>query len=288
MRKMESKSSGKKNKGTRTQGMVSNKLDFLLDTIDTEVANLAESVVTQGPILYETDSNDDPSAMGLSQETTVMDHRDLNVGLFENPGEPPSDLELMDKETEAALEALRDAEGEVEAILTAEGLAGNTEDATPKVADKEEDNQPATKTLAEFLATGELDPASLLVKEKELGKSASAPNAADGELSEDLFFSLDKPSESDNDTPPVWDSGPRQGKATDGFLAETRQEGAVESLQLKADESCSSPASSDCELAALMSNKIEALLTRLVEERLPAIAERIIVEKLNKIIASME
>jgi len=37
-----------------------------------------------------------------------------------------------------------------------------------------------------------------------------------------------------------------------------------------------------------MTNKIEALVSRLVEERLSEIAERIITEKLNKIIASMK
>jgi hypothetical protein len=288
MRKMESNSPKEKNKDSGSQGMVSNKLDFLLDTIDTEVANLAEAVVTEGPILYETASGDELQAVGLNHEKTVADHRDLNIGLLERSGEPSSEVGVVDKETEAALDALRDAEGEVEAMLTAEGVARSTEDATLNVTDQETEDQPAAKTLAEFLATGEVDVASLFVKGEEHQEAAAIPPTADGELPEDLFSDLDTNSDSDDDTTPTSESAPTQLEAKVDPLSEPTLENANEDPQVKADKPSSTPTSPDSELAILMSNKIEALLTRLVEERLPDIAERIIVEKLNKIIASMK
>jgi hypothetical protein len=46
--------------------------------------------------------------------------------------------------------------------------------------------------------------------------------------------------------------------------------------------------SSDEELATLLSKKIEVLVNRLVEKRIAEIAERVIMEKINKIFKSMK
>ena len=114
---MEKNRLAKKNKGERPQEVTTEKLDFLLDTVDTEVANLAETMVTQGPIKHET-SSDEGSATGLNHETTLADHLELDMAMFADSDELPFDIEPLDEKTEAALGAFMDAENEVEAILT--------------------------------------------------------------------------------------------------------------------------------------------------------------------------
>lgn len=253
---MENNSSDKKNKTRRPQEVATQKLDFLLDTIDTEVANLAETVVTQGPILYETAPNDEGSAMGFNHETTARDYHDLDMALFAGSDEPQSGNESVAKETEAALDALRDAEDEVKGMLTPDGLATDAKNGAVAAPGQDVEDQGAADALVELAATRELQSSSLPEKAEEQGEVSAEPSAVDDNLSEDLFSDLHKPSASEEGTNPTSESLPA--------------------------------AASDGELATLMSNKIEALLTRLVEERLPAIAERIIVERLDKIIAAMK
>jgi len=253
---MENNSSDKKNKNRRPQGVATQKLDFLLDTIDTEVANLAETVVTQGPIFYETASNDEGSAMGFNHETAARDYLDLDMALLADSDEPQSGNESAAKEAEAALDALRDAEDEVNGMLTPDGVATDAKYAAVTAPGQDVEDQTAAEALAELAATREVQSSSLLEKAEKQVEISAEPSAVDDNLSEDLFSDLHKPSVSAEVTNPTSESSPA--------------------------------AASDGELATLMSNKIEALLTRLVEERLPAIAERIIVERLDKIIAAMK
>jgi hypothetical protein len=236
--------------------MAARKLDFLLDTIDTEVANLADTVVTEGPILYEAASNDQGSAIGFNHETTAMDIPDLDMGVSGDSDEPPSDLEPVDKETAAALDALRDAESEVEAMLTVAGMVTVTEDAAPGTSGQDVKEQPASKTLAELFAAREIATSKLAEKAEALEEAAADHAAADDKPLEDLFSDPATKSDSQEDARPASESSP--------------------------------PPYSVGDLATLMSNKIEGLLIRLVEERLPVIAERIIVEKLNNIIVSIK
>ena len=253
---MENNSSDKKNKTRRPQGVATQRLDFLLDTIDTEVANLAETVVTQGPILYETTSNDEGSAMGFNHETTANDYLNLDKALFGDSDEPQSGIESVAKETEAALDALRDSEDEVKGMLTPDGVATDATNAAVAAPGQNVEDQGAAEALAEVVATREVQSSSLPEKAEEQVEIAAEPSAVDDSLSEDVSSDLHKPSDSEEGTNPTSESSPA--------------------------------AASDGELATLMSRKIEALVTRLVEERLPAIAERIIVERFDKIIAAMK
>jgi hypothetical protein len=68
----------------------------------------------------------------------------------------------------------------------------------------------------------------------------------------------------------------------------TEQNVAVEEKEEKGAEAVTSTSNSDEELADLLSKKIEGLVKRLVEERLAEIAERVIMEKINKIFKSMQ
>jgi hypothetical protein len=257
MRKMEKNRPAKKNKGGRPQGTTTEKLDFLLDTVDTEVANLAETMVTQGPIVHEATSSDEDPAIGLNHETTVADHLDLDMAMFGDSDESLFDMESLEVKTEAALGALMDAESEVEAMLTPPEMETETENAAVAATDQEAKEQPAVKTLAQLLATSETDDFELSEKAEQQEQAAAKPPGVNDKLSEDRFSDLNTTSaESEGDALPTSKPPP--------------------------------PTPSDEELATLMSHKVEALLTRLVEERLPVIAEQIISEKLNKIIGSMK
>ena len=254
---MENNSSDKKNKTRRPQEVATQKLDFLLDTIDTEVAKLAETVVTQGPIVYESLSNDEGSAMGFNDETTAEAYQELDMDLFEGSDEPQSGIESEDEETEAAFDALGDAEHEVEAMLTPEAVTTtDAQNAAVPSSNQDAEDQGAAEALAELVLTREVESSLLSEKAEEQVEADAETAAVDDDLLEDLFSDPHKPSDYEEDTNPT---------------------------------SMSSPAAaSDGELAALMSNKIETLLTRLVEERLPAIAERIILERLDKIIVALK
>jgi hypothetical protein len=421
MMNMENNSSGKKIKKKESQKVGSNKLDFLLDSIETEVADLAEPVVPQGSIVNETAPTDEESTEGLSHEP--INDLDLDMDFFEDLEEPPTDSETVDKQTAAALDALSDAEGEVEAMLTAEGVATDIEDVAVEANSEPQADKEAAKALTELLATREVDASKFLENAEVQAEAPAEPPAIDAELSEDLFSELDiepasrrddseaaeppaladeladdlfaelsmesesegagaeavEPTAVDDELPrdlfseldkeiqslsevaeaaeptaladeladdlfaeldmetgsaedhavaaetpatkdelsedlfsdldmaydPEENAAPTsepppsaeklqeeplapEDESSDDLLAELGLESAVEEKEVKPAEVSASRDADDNELAILMTNKIEALVTRLVEERLTAIAERIINEKLNKIIASMK
>ncbi len=286
---MKNNSIGKKEADSGSQKRVANKLDFLLDTIDTEVANLAEAVVTQGPILSETPADDEGSAMGLNHDTTAMEDLERTMVMSGDSDGPPSDLGPVDEEMEATIDALRSADAEVEAMLKPEGGARVGDDDDFAASEKNGDDQNAADAMVELLATGEVDASFILEMTEEQEEAPAEALAVDDILPEDLFCDLDTTAPaSEDDATPASESSMPADKSSEDLLAKLGIASEVEEEQVKVDESPISPLSSDGDLADLMSNKIEAVLTRLVEERLPAIAERIIIEKLNKMIASLE
>jgi hypothetical protein len=361
MMNMENSALGKKTEDREPQEKTSKKLDFLLDSIETEVADLAETVVTQGPILNEETSDDEGSAAGLIHEATVMEDLDPDMDLFADSVEPPTEAESADRETTAAFDALSSAEGEVESMLASEKVVRDNEDIALVPPGQDASDQDAAKALAELLTTREVDASALLEKAKEEDKAVTDPPAVadepsedllanlgmesepgkdnegtaehyaiDDELSEDLLANLGMESEpgkddkgtaehhaiddelsvdlpadlvmtfdSEVDAPRTSYSSPPEDKSreeplsseeksSDDLLGEAAGGSAREGEEVMAAKVSTAPPSSDSELAKLISTKIEALVIRLVEERLPGISERIISEKLNKIIASMK
>ena len=327
---MVTNSSGERIKGGESQETVSKKLDFLLDSIDTEIADLAETVVTQGPILEEALSNDEGSTAGRSHE-------------------PSTETERVVVETAAAVDALNDAEDRVESILAAEEVERDAEDATVASTGQNLKDQDAAKALAELLSTREVDASKLLDQAMEEGEVAAEPPVLDDELSEDLFSDLGMESDSGEANVPTEepldvddelsedlfsalgakseleedDSGVDEGVTVDSKQSQDLSSGqdvtaasgkdstsncTTSSLHAKSSDALLDegeiespageekpkaatshpPTSSDNELAAMISKKIETLVIRLVEERLTAIAERIITEKLNKILATIQ
>ncbi|MGD8694703.1 MAG: hypothetical protein PVI74_12675 [Syntrophobacterales bacterium] len=348
-------SSEQKNSSSKKEA--TKKLDFLLDTIDTEVADLAEVVDVAGPIVadqtpaegmptinlddgaIETDNleldmdlfgesdgpppegepadNQAQPAISLDDGVIGTDSLELDMDLFGESDGPPPEGEPADNQAQAALDAMSDAEGEVEAMLAQEAsMDAGSPPATE--TSKEAVDADISKALDELLATREVDASKILENHpvpKQEGKTEKSSVAGE-QLSEDLFDDLQKDIQATGDgtaaAAPVaeeeefskdlfeeleMDVRSEEGNSTaaEQIVAE---EGILEDLlgdeQLEdggEDKKAGEPVTksgSEEDLADLFTEKIEALVARLVEEHLSAIAERVIKEKINKIFSSMK
>ena len=353
---MDNRSSEKGRAERKPQKVSAKKLDFLLDTIDTEIADLADVVETEGPILADVTSNGEVSAVGINEEKVSIGDLDLDTNLFDEPTEPPAKAKPAKVKPQAALDALNDAEGEVEVMLAEQSVAGDIGNPAATATSSKDKDQEAARALQELLATREVDVSTLLKQAAEpnetsdgVEKNAAEPPDVDDLLAGDLLDDLEMGSESSqedvgaDETPAIDDllagdllddlemesesgqedagadetvaiddefdqdilddlkveSESRQEDGTtaeptvveedpaDALFAELEAQSAAEGKEESAGEP-STQSASDEELGALMTKKLETLVSRLVEERLSVIAERIITEKLNKIIASMK
>jgi hypothetical protein len=188
---------GRNSKNKKPQEAASDKLHFLLDTIETEVTDLAEVVELKATFVGDGPSSGAGSAAGSDSEVKLIDGLDLDMDFSGESGGSSPEVESAEKKARAALDAMSDAEGEIEAML-AEEKAGSTEDATATVVSKEEEEEIA-QALKELLSTRELDASNLLKKVPPQKQAASEPSPIDDELSEDLFDDLDLPLESEED-----------------------------------------------------------------------------------------
>ncbi|MBT8407476.1 MAG: hypothetical protein KJP05_08460 [Deltaproteobacteria bacterium] len=348
--KSEPKNSSPKKEATK-------KLDFLLDTIDNEVANLADVVEVAGPILDDqtpdeemptislddgvigTDSfeldmdmfgeSDEPppkdepvdnqaqAAMSLDDGVIGTDSLELDMDMFGESDGPPPEGEPVDNQAQAALDAMSDAEGEIEAMLAQEAsMDAGSPPATE--TSKEAVDEDISKALDELLATREVD-ASKILEKRPVPKQKKEPKKSSvvGEqLSEDLFDDLEKDFKSAGDEAGAQEPNGDEKEFSKNLFEElgmdlqtekeaataaepiVAEEGILEDLlgdvQSEDDEAgknageAATKSGSEEELADLLTEKIEALVARLVEERLSAIAERVIKEKINKIFSSMK
>ncbi len=200
---MSSSSSNSELKNSSPKKEATKKLDFLLDTIDTEVANLADVVEVTGPILDDQTPSEEVPTISLDDGVIGTDSLELDVDLFgESDGPQPEDepadnqaqaaislddgvigtnsLELdmdlfgesdgpppegepADNQAQAALDVMSDAEGEVEAMLAQEA---SMDAGSPPVTEtsKEAVDEDISKALDELLATREVDASKLLEK----------------------------------------------------------------------------------------------------------------------------
>lgn len=313
---------GKSSSTDKTQGgnpkkPAPKKLEFLLDTIDNEVANLADVVEVPGPILDDV-TPEKGGAISLNDQEAPLDGLEFDMDLFEESDEPPPEKELGKSQAQTALDAMSDAEGEVEAMLAKEAETSGAGGDTPPTTNEELVDPEITKALDELLATREVDASKLLEeapapKKPPAGKS---PPVFEDQLSEDLFDDLDKGSEAKEVDPgkvepPVgekelakdlleelkegFDPERSDPSTTESVLVDemvatdSLDKSAVRDDEAGEDTAETAPSSGgDDELADLFSKKIEALVTRLIEERLSDIAERVVKEKINKIFASMK
>ena len=317
--------SSKDLKDSKTPKRATKKLEFLLDTIDTEVANLADVVNVEGPILDDKTSKGDGGAISLSDGGVGLDSLELDMDFFKEPENPPAEEESVVTGAQSALDAMSDAEGEVEAILSMEDTSGDPAVASETEVDKNKVDSDLAKALDELLATREVDASKLLQKKKEqkVGQNKDPEpqkvQTGEAQLPEDLFDDLDKDLElvlegaaAENQR----DSGSEleedllgdvemdlAAEKTDGAATKeaameagiskdlfetTEQNIAVKEKEESKAEALTSTSNSDEELADLLNKKIEGLVNRLVEKRLSEIAERVIMEKINKIFKSMK
>ena len=317
-------SSSKNLKDGKAQQVAINKLDFLLDTIDTEVANLADVVNVEGPILDDETSRGGGGAVSLSDGGEGPDSLELDMDFLKEAEKPPEEEDSADEGAQAALDAISDAEGEVEAILSMEETAGDDEVASAPAINRDDVDSDLAKALDELLATREVDVSKLLQKTEEQkvmksekpgpqkvqtvedglpkdlfddldkdlelvleGNTAESQPASGGEAEEDLLGDPETNFAEKSDGAGTKESAIEAAISKD-FLETTEQNVAVEEKEEKAAEAVDSASSPDEELAHLLSKKIEGLVNRLVEERLSEIAERVILEKINKIFKSMK
>ncbi len=313
-------------KGSKNKKVATKKLDFLLDTIDTEVANLADVVNVEGPILDDKTSGGDGGAVSLSDGGSAgLDSLELDMDFFKEAEKPPAEEQSVGNGAQAVLDAMSDAEGEVEAILSMEEAPQDTAADSAPVVDENKVDSDLAKALDELLATREVDASRLLGKGQEQKRvqpkesQSQKVQTVENQLPEDLFDDLDKDLElvlegattenreasaggepeddllSDlemdfaaekTDGSAVKEAAIEAGISKDLFET-TEQNIAVEEKEEKGSELVDSTSNSDEDLADLLSKKIEGLVNRLVEERLSEIAERVIMEKINKIFKSM-
>jgi len=308
--KSELKNSSPKKEATK-------KLDFLLDTIDTEVANLADVVEVAGPILDDQTPSEEMSTISLNDGATGMDSLELDMDLFGESDGPPPEGEPADSQAQAALDAMSDAEGVVEAMLAQEGsMDAGSPPATE--TSKEAVDEDISKALDELLATREVDASKILEKNpvpKREKKPQKFPVVGE-QLSEDLFDDLEKDFRSAGDEAAAKEPNGDEKEFSKDLFEElemdlqTGEEAATAAEPVGVEEwisedllgdvqsqdegagknagEAATKSGSEEELADLLTDKIEALVARLVEERLSAIAERVIKEKINKIFSSMK
>lgn len=290
-------SSSKKLKESDTHKTATKKLDFLLDTIDTEVANLADVVEVQGPILNDEIPGGEGSAISLNDGTIATDSLELDIDLSEESDGSPTEMESADNQAQAALDAMSDAEGEVEAMLAEEAVPTDTRASAEEVTSKGEIDQDLAKALEELLATREVDASKLLEeraqqrqeneKAEVQGKEGERVKATEDRLPEDLFGDLDSELEPKGGDLATENQAVLEKELAEDLLEEVEVDLEVEKGDGAAEETAATT-TSDEELADLLSKKIEKLVTKLVEERLSEIAERVIMEKINKIFSSMK
>ena len=116
-----------------------------------------------GPILDDQTPDREVSTVSLNDGAMGMDSLELDIDLFGESDEPPPVDAPADNQARAALDAMSDAEGEVEAMLAKEE-ATDAESPPATETRKEEVDEDIATALDELLATREVDASKLLEK----------------------------------------------------------------------------------------------------------------------------
>ena len=318
---MESNSSTERDKTGNPEEAASRKLDSLLDTVDNEVADLADVVETTEPIVAEVNPNQKAKAAGPHDQNEVVESFELDIDLFGDSDGEPGENQPGERQAQDALDAMNDAEGEIEAMLAKEEQASDAGADDAATVSKKPMDQDITKELDVLLNTREVDASKLLQKvPKPKRHPAEKPPVFEDQLAEDLFQDLEaeydtEETDAGQDKPIVSEKDLAKDLAKDlmeelkeDTRSRTEDTSTTETVPVedklakdlfdepdrqgeRAAENTTSAGSSsdgDEELAELLSKKIEALVARAVEERLSDIAERVIMEKINKIFSSMK
>ncbi|MFP3869297.1 MAG: hypothetical protein ACLFVT_00255 [Syntrophobacteria bacterium] len=280
---MQDDSADQRSKEKEIEQPGSEDFDFQLDDIDEEIIDLVDivdedSLVSDERALESSESPDEDEVFSLE-----------DFGVEEQPGdEAPGTVEAVGEDGQFAAESLDATEGEIEAMLAEEEPAADTmaaEDAGGEV-DRETD-----EALAQLFSSNEMDVSEFLEESAHAGEAAEegpvaeAPPVEEEEFSEDLLADLE--AEADGAEGRTFEETPVPGLEGAGDVtASLEVEDQADAARTGPSEALG-PAATE-ELAALVSAEVEAVVIRLVEERLPAIAERVILQEIEKIKASME
>jgi len=138
---MVSNSSAERNKSNKADETASKKLDFLLDTVDNEVADLANVVDTTKPTVDDVTSEEKTKAASLDDQEGAADSLELDIDLFGDLDGHSSGNEPEERQAQAALDAMSDTEGEIEAMLAEEEKASEGgDDAAATISKKAVDH----------------------------------------------------------------------------------------------------------------------------------------------------
>ena len=298
--------------------MATDKLDSLLDTIDTELSDLEDFIEAQEPTIEDTASREDGDSVEFEEETLAIQDADGKAESAETAAGPEFEPSALDDAIDSTIDALTDAENELETMPSGEEATEDAGASAVPVTEEDAGAPDSDNVLAELLSTREVDASEVL----ETGDAQEEPETKarnDAQLFDDLFSEMETSVESDedgagSDEPPALEldlpedlfgdqetatasvedvsgdsesSIPGEELPDDPFEDLKLEDQAEENREIDLAESSFEAAAPD-ELAVLISKKMEALVTRLVEEQLPELADRIISEKLKKIISSME
>ena len=226
-----------------------------LDEILDEVVNLAETVEAENSIL----DNIVPDGEEAVEETDFTmqpgETLELEIDLPIEATESQAKKKPLAEETEAALDALIEAETEVMDALAKEAGANGFPDSSSTVADKYAESKNTEKSLAEDANTRE-----------DSVCDAPVENTVSDETSDKL--------PADNE------------QSSHGYLVNQESESEVEDVPAPVGEACIPQVSID-QLTDMLRKKIDATIARLIEERLSVIVERSIAETLERILANI-
>ncbi len=236
--------------------MVSEEATRQLEDVLDEVVDLAKNTEFKQSTKDDLAIASEDPGEKLNDESLPMDDLELDIDLAEESTEPQTEVEPVAEETESAPRRLIDTEYEIMAMLAKTAGANDSGDSSPRVTGKDSVAQDMDKGLAAELRPPE-----------ENASDAPEEGIISGEMVDELVAAINN-------------------RSSKHFSSDQESESEIEAVDGHLGQA-STPLSSDGQLASLLSKKIEATVTCLVEERLSAVVERVILDKINRIFATV-
>ena len=230
-------------------------LDAQLDDILDEVVDLAQDMRAEELIQGDLAPGGEETGEEANDETQAIDDLELEIELPQESTELQAGIEHEAEEAESTLDALIDAENEIMSTLLKESVASDTRGTTETATSKDAEDRGTEKARSGLCSKIGEDASEPMEKTVMPEEAADGPPAPDDQLSKDASIDYE-------------------------LVNEAEEKGGE-------DEKTNSDALAN-ELGALLDKKMEVIVTRLVEERMPAIVEPIILEKIKKLLLSLE
>ena len=239
-----------------TEEIVAEKITEELDDILDEVVNLAKAEESQKPGLDDMVAAGEEAVEETDFAMQTGETLELEINLPIEATESQAKKTPLAEETESALDALIEAENEVMDALAKEAAATNdAQDASSTVRGKDSESKDSEKSLAEDSNTRQEAVCDAPVENTVAERTSDKLPAHNEQSSGDYLVNQESESEVQDVSAPVGEASIPQGY-TD-------------------------------QLADVFSKKIEMTVARLIEEELSVIAERIVTEKIQGILANI-